>query len=498
MKGWQGTLKTRTGWAPKGRRRWLIAALGLCLLVAGGLALRGTRPDSRPWQAGEALQTASADLDNYRFQLVLHPESQELAVTMDLSLKNRSGLPYGDILLRTYAGAFADLSTSPLAGEPLYDLFYPDGFDAGGITLHDVLWQEEPATHRFLDPARTMLEVGIPRLLPGQSGTLRLRCVLRLPRSLGRFGQNDGVFTLGNCLPILAVRDAGGWRKDPYDPIGDPFVSAAANYLVSLSLPDGFHYVASAPLDKTAFALRDFALVIAQGHARREVLVEGVRLIAQAGDPAQAETLLDLGRKALAFYSRSYGAYPWESLSIAQTAFPLSGMEYPGLVIVSDAYLKAGRTDALELILAHEIAHQWFYAMVGSDQVRQPWQDEALCEWATLRFVRASYGEAAYRDLKALRIDAPLQESHRSGITAGSPGARFMDYGEYVSLVYGKGAALMEAIDLDTGRLDEFLRAYCEQFRFGPATRQDFESALNRFMGRDLSPLVGDYLDVSQ
>ena len=479
----------------KRNRRLALALLALLILGAGLLFARSAQ--SKPWQPSEPLLKAAQQLDTYRYELVFHPETAQLAVTMHLQVRNRTQQAYEDLLIRTYAGAFANEETSPAAYPELYEAFYPRGFSQGGVLVHDVLWNGGPLASWFDDTAGTLLRIPIPALAPGQAGNLTLRCVLNAPQSPGRFGHADEVWTFGNCLPILALRDSEGWRSDPYWPIGDPFVSQAANYHVSLSMPKGYALAASSPLDKDAFALRDWAVVIVKDYAMRQAQVDGVRLIALSKAAGRAEIMLGIAGKALSFLSKAYGSYPWETLTLVETPFPLGGMEYPGLVILSDSFLRAGNQDGLELSIAHELAHQWFYALVGSDQIRQPWQDEALCEWATLRYVRAAYGQGAYENLRALRLDAAMRESIRQGITPASPLSHFQSYQEYTVVVYGRGAAMMEAIELDTGKADDFLKAYCQQYAFHLATRQDFEILLCSFMAKNLAPLVRDYLDTS-
>ena len=58
-------------------------------------------------------------------------------------------------------------------------------------------------------------------------------------------------------------------------------------------------------------------------------------------------------------------------------------MEYSAYAVIGDAAYQAGG-DTLEMIVAHEIAHQWFGALVGSDQITAPWLDEAMCEYAAI------------------------------------------------------------------------------------------------------------------
>lgn len=442
------------------------------------------------------LQQAAQGLDEYDYQLVFSPEERQLDVTLNLRATNREDIPWDALVIRTYAGAFDAEDTSPAAIPELRDAFYPDGFSAGGLSLLDVQWNGLPVQASFDDRARTVLRVFIPPLRPGASGELKLRCVLTVPHSAGRYGEHEGIWSFGNALPVLAMREANAWRADPYWPIGDPFVSRAANWRISLTMPEGYTWAGSAPLDTRALALRDFAFVLARDAIVRENTVHGIRLRAVAHTPAAAQEMLRLSEQALRFFNGRYGLYPWPALTVCETPFPMGGMEYPGLVIVTDAYLRRGDKLGLEVTLAHEIAHQWFYALVGSDQINQPWQDEALSEHAAMQYIKAQYGAPACEALKVQWADAATQHS-RPGITPASPLPRFAGYKEYSAVVYGRGAALLDAIERETGRAEDFLRTYCQQFAFAHATREDFDSFLCSFMSRELRPLVNEYLDAS-
>ena len=72
------------------------------------------------------------------------------------------------------------------------------------------------------------------------------------------------------------------------------------------------------------------------------------------------------------------------------------------------AALAQEEADALETQIAREAAHQWFYAQVATDEYAQPWQDEALAEYAALRYVKNNYGQSGYETLKYYRVDMPM------------------------------------------------------------------------------------------
>ena len=171
-------------------------------------------------------------------------------------------------------------------------------------------------------------------------------------------------------------------------------------------------------------------------------------------------------------------------------------MEYPALCMIGKNQYAAEKADSLELEIAHEIAHQWFYAVVGSDQALSPWQDEAMCEYAVLRYVQKRYGQSSFETLKYYRVDAPMMESIPGSLTPGSPISYYNNYQDYRTIVYGRGAALLLALNefLSDGT-DAFLKAYVKEYAFQYITRKQFEGFLNQYSGQDVSPLLLDYLD---
>lgn len=487
------------------RKKALYTVLPAVLLLVVYLLFTSPPVAAVPSPA-PALLTVSEGLDNYSFDLVLHAGSHTLGVTMKARIQNRWDITLEDVVLRTYAGAYAAPENSPAAAEELFERCYPNGFSSGDFLLHDVQVDGLPVTPAFDDAARTVLRLPVRDFVPGSWCEIDLRMVLTIPDSLHRFGRGKGIWLLGNCLPILSVVEKSSWRTDPYVSIGDPFVSSVANYDVTLTGHKGMAVAASAPMQSIAdgrftgraLAVREMALVVYEQAATVSLRVGQTLVQSIAGTGESAAKPLQIAKDVLKHYNNAYGTYPYQTLTVAAVPFAFSGMEYPALVWVSDALYGPGLDNTLELTVAHEIAHQWFYAWVGSDQFRDPWQDEALSEHAMLNYVLARYGAGSYDTLVRLRVDAPMQESIREGITPGSPLDHFHDMDEYDSVVYGRGAAALQALDTHTnGRMDGFLRAYIAQHAFGFVTRQDFENALTEYLKEDVRELLIDYLDTS-
>ena len=452
----------------------------------------------------QALRAASEGLAEYLVELRLIPEEDTLAISETLQYRNNTGEPLDCLMLRTWLNAFETEETSPAALEELYDACYPEGFSPGGLTLYNVEWNGQAAEHAYVNDDRTALRISIPELEPGESGTLFFRCLAKIPRCAYRTGFTEGCWQLGNVLPLLSVYEDGAWRTDAYTPIGDPFLSACANFQLSLSVPEGYTPACSAALTQEKngvwrgelLAARDLALCVYERVSVAKGKAGNTLILSYASANEEAKRALEAARKALETFSALYGAYPYPTLSLCSADFPFSGMEYPALCMIGREQYAAQKADTLELTAAHETAHQWFYALVGSDGVNQPWQDEALAEYAMLRYVRNRYGQSSFETLRYYRVDTSMMGSVPGSLTPGSPIAYYSSYQDYRTVIYGRGAALLLALDEFLPRgVDDFLRAYVKAFSFEIASREDFEAFLNRYAGLDAGPLLVDYLD---
>ena len=472
----------------------LIAAAALAFAIWGNK------------EAGRRAQEASSGLNSYDYELTFLPEESALDVTMTLLCANRTGSSLDDLLLRTWAGAYQLEATSPAASEELYAACYPGGFSPGGIAIQDVTWNGQPVDYAYDDAACTALRISIPVLPVEGSGTLTLRARLLLPECAHRFGHASGVWQFGNVLPILSVYQDGAWRTDEYCAVGDPFISECANYSVTLQTPSGYLCACggACQMEKSAEGLtyritlpasRDFAFALSRDWQSATAHVNGIAVTAYGPTRKGVDRAVKFAAKALKAYANHYGDYAYSSYTLCAVDFPFGGMEYPGLTLLGLPYFADDWADSLELLIAHETAHQWFYALVGSDQYNDPWQDEALCEYAVLRYVRDVYGQSAYENLRLTRVEAPMRERITKRVTPGSPISHFDSLVPYTSVVYGRGAAFLLGVEKLTGRLDAFLRTYCDRFAFALAARADFLALLNDFTGEDLAPLMTDYLD---
>jgi hypothetical protein len=235
-------------------------------------------------------------------------------------------------------------------------------------------------------PDPTILEVLLDEPLgPGTSVEVRLPWRLRLPApSLERISQRGNAIHLGSFFPLLEWEPGIGWARDPATTVlGETSVSPVAAFNVRVVVPRGLDVLASGREIRDGMwrapSVRDFALALrrfdeATTTARapdRVYVTVGVT----EGLDASAERFAGEATKALESFARRFGPYPWSSFNLAvMPDLGGSGVEYPAMVFQGE--------DSLNVATAHEVAHMWFYGLVGSNPARHPWLDEGLATWS--------------------------------------------------------------------------------------------------------------------
>jgi hypothetical protein len=194
---------------------------------------------------------------------------------------------------------------------------------------------------------------------------------------------------LGSFFPLLPWEPGVGWATEPpTTAYAEASTAPAADIDFTVTVPPGYSVLASGAPDPShpgrylASGMRDIAISVghfklASGVAHAPHAVP-VTVGVDAGINESPRPYLDKIVKALAAHSARFGAYPWPSYTVAVTPALRGGIEYPGHVMQGPGSI--GRSTS------HELGHEWFYALVGNDQGRDPWLDEGLATWAEARF----------------------------------------------------------------------------------------------------------------
>ncbi len=491
------------------RRRWSYLALAIAALIIIGVCLwPGVKPTPN-------VDKASKDLSNYELSLSLDTATQTLSGRLRLDYVNGAMAQMDTLYFHLYPNAFAKAETAPFP-ENEWSLAYPKGFSPGGIEISRVIADGQPVVYAVEGEMNTNLKVMLPAILThGERITLEMDYTVQLPHCEGRFGYGTDTYNLANCYPIACVYDENGWNRDPYTAVGDPFYSDMANYRVIFSAPESMVVAATGDLTKEesrqgitirtyeAKAVRDYAIVGSEKFQRLERKVGKTTVYAYGFTGENLEKALDAGAASLRIYNRLFATYPYRQLSVVEANFYIGGMEFPNLVMIDTSLYGPGNEDWLEMVVAHEVAHQWWYQLVGNNEVREPWLDEALTQASTVLYFGERYGKAR----EEAAYDAYLRSSFdriklgKNFFPSGSqvvdrPITEFQNSAEYDSIVYGKGGMMiMDLRDLMGDKnFYHFLETYVDQNVFGNATKADFIAAAQEATGKNWDPVIQDWL----
>jgi len=367
---------------------------------------------------------------------------------------------------------------------PLDDVWFRLWANGHGRCADPAITITDTAGGAWADPVVgcTAVRVDLSHALqPGSDATVSFRFTLQVPKRDGRFGNADGVSLLGNALPILAVHDGGGWHLDPYVGFADSFYSLASSFRVTVDTPNALDVAATGAQVQRSTAngrtirtfvarhVRDFALA-ASSFSRASRVVDGVPVrVWYRPDVIAATTARWVDRlaaRSLATFQKAFGAYPARELDVVLTRLPNEGgMEYPGIVFVSPSF------DAV----AHEVAHQWWYASVGNDEYGAPWLDESFATWSqTLPFDPW---------IRCDRYDWP---SSSVRLTDGVDYFRRHPY--RYGVIYSGGGCMLANLAgrFGLGRFETILRDYAHDHRNGVTDGASFRAAVTRAGARYL------------
>jgi hypothetical protein len=355
----------------------------------------------------------------------------------------------------------------------------PDSAPAGNRLVVDDVRGDDVADGRYeaaaaADPGGLFVVALEDDLDAGDSTAVELDFTLTLGQGgFDRFGVDDGVSWWASGAPLLAWEPGAGWAEDPFvDLVGETTSSPAMDTEVTVSAPadltvlmTGARAEPSAPQDgrrtwtSSEPVARDVGVAAGLFTTEQATTPGGVAVtvgVLPDGDLATPE-LAEWTVAAVTALEAHVGPFPYRTLTVALLPDYGGGIEYPSMILEATPSRQ---------VLVHEVAHQWFYGMVGNSQFRDPWLDEAFASWA----------EAVVDEQSASGDQAALQ---LPGEVGGSM-ADFADDGTYVNVVYGKGAAALLAARDAVGpdAFDAAIRCYVDANAWEIATPRDVAAAL--------------------
>ena len=209
---------------------------------------------------------------------------------------------------------------------------------------------------------------------------------------------------------------------------------------------------------------------------------------------AENHEILAYATQALATYNDLFGPYPYTELDVVEVPSTV-GFEFPELVLIGSQFFDdpahaGSRVGVVELLVAHEVAHQWWHGLVGNNHHQHAFLDEGLAEYASFLYFEREHGTAAaeWHVDRGLRLHYATMVLTQGDQIVDQPSNAFPDEGTYVATVYWKAALGFAALREEVGD-DAFfagLHDYAARERFQIAGPPDLLGAFERAAGGQL------------
>ncbi|MDD4569228.1 MAG: M1 family metallopeptidase [Tepidanaerobacteraceae bacterium] len=447
----------------------------------------------------------------YEIDVAFDPEEKKVVALQKVTIFNDKTEGFEQLYFNLYPNAFKTFDKAPFPRVEM-ERAYPEGFAPGYINIKNIMVGSSEVNYEIED---TLLKVILKETFqPKNKLVLTVEFEAIIPPSYGRFGYGQNTFNIANWYPILAVCDDEGWHNDPYYNIGDPFYSEVALYQVRIKAPKDYIVAASGSLQEKrnegdhviwsfdTGLVRDFAWIAGTNFNIKDINVGNTRITSYylEDDEIYGTKALEYAQKAIVFFNEYFGVYPYDDYSVVAADFYIGGMEYPNLVMIGSEFYSDG--GLLEYVVVHETAHQWWYGLIGNNQIEESWLDEALAEYSTVLYYEHIYGKRAGRRIYEQAILNPYK--HYEAVNTPGPILRhlcdFIDWREYSATVYYRGAIMLKDLEsrIGKGKLREALRYYFEQNLYKNATTTDLIEALNRACGVDWTEYIYNWLQSTE
>ena len=497
---------------------WLCIAVLLCSLTSC-VKPSGPTPTvdnippstslSTPKPSPPAEQQPASD---ERYRMDISVDGMSVRVRQAVTYRNTSGKELGELKMHLYANAYR--SYELVFEQSVLNDAYPNGFSQGGIDVLSVRSGAGDMAYTLSEDNCIMTVSLSSPLASGATVEFETDSIVTVPECRGRFGLYDGLMSLNGFFPKMCVYDDSGWDTTSYHPVGDPFYSNIGDYYVKLTVEGDAVPATTGNITNvsegqrrtysiTAERVRDYAVAISREYKiERTKVGEVVVQSYYKGD--NGSEALGYAVDMLELLTEKVGEYPYAQLSVAESGLLYGGMEFPGLILVNTEYYDNGNEAGLRKITAHETAHQYWYGVVGNDEVDEPWVDEALTDFCVQLLNIEEMGlEKANEHFKSnvINVYASYAEYFKNAgipFNAASGGSvyEYADSTQYSLSVYYYGSIMYQSLYEIMGEdaFFEALRHYYGRYAFKHANGEDIIEVFEQVGGVKLKSVFNSYL----
>jgi len=414
----------------------------------------------------------------YTLYALLDYSGHEMAVDETIRYTNQTGVALGEMVM---------------AVEPNL---------RGGFSIENIMLDGNPLTY---DLNGQRLSIPLPQALsPGAQITLSMRFRLSIPTKIKEhpYGYDVDQVNLTDWYPFV-VPYSNGWLLHDPTSLGEHLVYDASDFEVNIRTTQTGVVIAASGLadpdpngEWTRYRLmgaRTFAFSASDQFLVYDATAGAaqIRSYYYPGYETEGAAILNAATRAIGLFEAKFGTYPYGSLSIVQADLN-DGQEYDGLIFLATKFYNEYDGSARSNLVAigvHEMAHQWWFGLVGNDQAMEPWLDEAMAVYSEAIFYKYIYPNSADWWWN-FRVNWFGPSGYADTNIYEAPTFR-----AYVNAAYLNGANFLEALNYRMGDDDfyRFLQDYTSRYGRGRATAYDFFAVARQNTTADISDLIAAY-----
>jgi len=486
---------------------------------------------------------------------------------------NNSSLNLDKIIIHLWPNAYKNSNTN-LAKQKYSDgstsFKYADSIDLGYIDSLDFKVNGEIVKWQLLNEQIDISELLLTKpLKPGDSIIITTPFRVKIPSGkfsrLGHIGQS---YQITQWFAKPAVFDKNGWHPMSYLDQGE-FFSEFGNYDVSITVPKNYVLMATGDLQNkeeleflnekaelTSQLIKENKLAVRDSLGRKdmsfpkssvekktlrfiqknvhdfawftdkryhvlkgEVNVNNRKITSWAlftnNEAKLWRRSIEYINDATRYFSKWVGEYPYNHVTAVDgTISAGGGMEYPNITVIGSS----GDSKSLETVIVHEVGHNWYYGILGSNERENAWMDEGLNTYIEIRYMEEKYPNGYFRKKdstqnksRGISLNIPMEEKELQHIAyqfnasrnydqplkMGSKDFTQMNYGAMVYCKTGIGFHYLKAF-LGEALFDNCMNEYFNQWKFKHPNPNDIKIVFENVSKENLDWFFEDYIKTTK
>lgn len=505
---------------------------------------------------------------NYKISVKLNDVKHELSAFETIEYKNNSTDTLTFIWFHLWPNAYKDNSTAlakqtKLSGKT--NLWFAKEKDRGFIDSLDFKTDGTTLKWEFDKENIDIAKIYLAKpLLPGQTVTISTPFKVKIPvGEFSRLGHINQQYQITQWYPKPAVYDRAGWHPMPYLDQGE-FYSEFGAFEVKITLPENYVVAATGDLQEQSeiewlnkklennqptyvkgavdnrfpesastyktitykqSKVHDFAWFADKRYlvSKQEVVLpqskRTVNCFAYV-TPEYAALWKNAAKyvaDAVYYYSLWNGDYPYSHASAVDGALSAGGgMEYPNVTVIG----AMGDTASLETVIAHEVGHNWFYGILGSNERDNGWMDEGINSANEMRYTYTKYPNQGI----SLFGSGKMAQTIANVVGLGGKKAAYLNYLSYIfsarqnvdqpiqthsarfgkinygTIMYSKTAISFDYLKAYLGDevYDKCMHIYYDKWKFKHPYPEDLRKIFEEETGKDLSWFFDDLIKTNK